>query len=114
MAKFSFEDYANGAMAIVGLVVFGNSVFQAYKQELKDKQRKEANDYIDKASSRLGAMHSYAIKNRISKAEYRVLMAAARNRIQFDAREALPGNPYVFEAIQHLTTYIDKQVANNT
>lgn len=111
MAKRSFEDYANGAMFIAGVVITLAEMYQVHKTYVAERQRKAADSYTRQATARLNAMHDYALKNRISKAEYIVTMNAAKNRIQYDVREVLGENPNITGVIETMLKEIDRKIA---
>lgn len=111
MAKFKFDDYANGAMAVVGVVMMCHSAYQAYKQEQDAKQRRAADRFVNESQARMRAMHDHILKNRGSKEAYKQAFTAAKNVIAFDAMEELPGSAYQQQAVKEMNEFIDHLIA---
>ena len=111
MAKYKFEDYANGAMAVVGVIMMCNSAYQAYKHEQDQKQRRAAERFVNESEARMRAMHTHILKNRGSKEAYKQAFTAAKNVIAFDAMDALPNSPYQLTAVKEMNEFIDNLIA---
>lgn len=111
MAKYKFEDYANGAMAVVGVIMMCQSAYKTYMLEQDAKQRRAADRFVNESEARMRAMHDHILKNRGSKEAYVQAFTAAKNVIAFDAMEELPGSAYQLQAVKELNEFIDKLIA---
>lgn len=111
MAKWTFEDYANGAMAVAGAVVIGINIYEAHKLNVDFKHEKIADRYIDETRARMSSMHEHILNNHGSKETYVEAFTAAKNVISFDISEDLAGNNYQHKVQEVIFAYIDDLIA---
>lgn len=111
MAKWTFEDYANGAMAVVGIALFANQLYQAKKQADREDDRRAANRWIDQASARLDSMVGYMQKEGATKECWVEALTAAKNVIQFEVRDQLHNNYHLLEAESKMIESVDRLIA---
>ncbi len=107
MAKWTFEDYANGAMAVVGLCMFAHGMYQMHKEAADAQDRHAADRYVREAQARVRNMADHALKNRITKEGYAEMISAAKNRISYDAQDVLGDNGYRANAVTRIHQYLD-------
>lgn len=108
MAKWTFEDYANGAMAVVGMCMFVHGMYQVHKETVDAQENLIADRYVREAKARIRCMADHALKNNISKEGYAEMIAAASNRISYDADEILGDNGYKSSALKRIQTYLNE------
>lgn len=111
MAKWTFEDIANGAMAIVGVALIAKSYLEARQIQQDADDEHAADRFVDATKARMRAMHEYILRNHGSKETYVEAFTAAKNVIQFDVQAELPGNVYSVKAIEVINAYIDHMIA---
>lgn len=107
MANWTFEDYANTAMLVVGVAFMGKSVYDEYKVQQLRVAKEAARVYTDESKARMQAMSKFILKQNGSKAAYIEAFTAAKNVIQFDVEADLNGNPYTCDVVTSVHEYID-------
>ena len=113
MAKWTFEDYANGAMAIVGIAMLAHSICEAKKLADRENDSRKAERWVAEASARLDCMVEHMRKQRASKECYVEALTAAKNVIAYEVRETLtPNNFHMRDAEQQMFRTLDKLIAN--
>lgn len=112
MARWTFEDYANGAMAVVGVALLVNSVYQEHKRAKRVKDRTVAQRWSDEATARLNSMAKHMQKERASKECWVEAFTAAKNVLAFEVRETLtPNNFHMLNAQKEIFQRVDKLIA---
>lgn len=112
MARWTFEDYANGAMAVVGIAMFANSIYQAKVVADRECDRRKADRWVDEANARLSSMLDYMQKERASKECYKQALTAAKNVISYEVREVLTSNNYhMRDAEMTVLNHLDRLIA---
>lgn len=112
MARWTFEDYANGAMAVVGVALLVNSVYQAQLVAKRENDRRRAERWIDEATARIRAMTNHMQRNGASKECWKEALTAAKNVLAYEVREELdPNNFHLHKAEQQILTWVDRLIA---
>lgn len=112
MARWTFEDYANGAMAVVGVIVLANSLYQAQLQAKRENDRRKAERWMDEASARIRAMTKHMQKRGASKECWKEALGAAKNVLAYEVREELdPTNYHLHDAEQKMFALVDRLIA---
>lgn len=112
MAKWTFEDYANGAMAVVGIAILAHSIYEAKQQADREDDRRKADRWMKEATARLENMVAYMRKERASKECYVEALTAAKNVIAFEVREVLtPDNCWMLDAQKQMHNTVDQLIA---
>ena len=113
MAKRTFEDYANGAMTIIGIAMFCHGVYKAIEHEHRENDRRKAATYAREANARLENLVMYMRKQRASKECFVEALKAAKNVIAFEVRDVLTtDNYFMHDAEQELFEVADKLIAS--
>lgn len=112
MAKYSFNDYVNGAMVIVGVLALAKNIKDAYDAKVDDDNHTVAERWGRDATARFNSMLEYAHKHNISKTGYVEMLGAARNRIICEAYD-LGVNRHVKDHCDHLVQQIDELIKKN-
>lgn len=112
MAKWTFEDYANGAMAVVGIALVANQMYQANKQANREADRRLADRWVNEASARIRAMTKHMQKQGASKECWTEALAAAKNVLAYEVRETLtPNNFHMMDAQKAIFQTVDQLIA---
>lgn len=107
----TFDDYANGAMAVVAVVLVGLNIREEYVKQQALRAERAADRFVDETKARMRSMHSHIMSNRGSKEAYIEAFTMAKNVIQFDAVEELGDTMYTTKAVVEITAYIDRLIA---
>lgn len=111
MAKWNLDDYANGAMVIVGVALMAHSVYEAHKLQKREDDRREANRWIDQASARMNCMVDHMLANRASKECFKEALTASKNVLAYEVREVLgESNAYMTDALVKMYRNIDSKL----
>jgi hypothetical protein len=112
MAKWTFEDYANGAMAIVGIAMMAHSILEAKKVADREDDSRKAKRWVAEATARLENMVHHMQKQRASKECYVEALGAAKNILAFEVRETLtPKNFHMLDAQKEIFQTVDQLIA---
>lgn len=105
-----FEDICNNIVVVASIGVAVTECYKTYLAIEDLKAQKAADLWEREAGARLNCMIDHAYRNRISKAGMLEALNAAKNVLNFEVDEVLPGNVHGRKALNNLHRRIDAQI----